>query len=492
MHSFSHRRTLMSFALATSVLSLGATAALLPATAGAARLSSVSRAVPVGTDWPAYGRNPDHSSAIFGDPAITATNAGALKPVWHFVAQAATQPNQPARRFDASPTVVGGRVYIGSATGMFYVLNASTGAVVWKKQLDFGSSQYCAARGITGTATVTTDPVDGVLTVYAPGAHYLYALNAATGAQRWRRSIGPDTTAGNGLYYNWASPTVFGGRVFMGLAANCEPPLIRGGVVSINQHTGALEHTWYAVPAGKVGASVWSSEAASGNDVWVTTGNPDPTGTTIDDSYSIVRLAAGTLAKLSKWTVPNKQAADYDFGSSPTRFTAVLGGTATPLIGACNKDGIYYAWRQSDLAAGPVWAHRVATPGSTTNGSCITPAAWDFQALRLFVAANATTIGGVQSPGGLRALNPTTGAVIWERPLPCLPTGGPTINSRVVAVPMFRCPTGITPSVKLFRESDGQPLGSVAAPGRVFAQPVMAAGKLFVASEDGTLTAYSP
>jgi hypothetical protein len=51
---------------------------------------------------------------------------------------------------------------------------------------------------------------------------------------------------------------------------------------------------------------------------------------------------------------------------------------------------------------------------------------------------------------------------------------------------------GGRPSVRLFRESDGPPLGSIAAPGRIFAQPVMAAGKLFVASEDGTLTAYHP
>jgi outer membrane protein assembly factor BamB len=108
------------------------------------------------------------------------------------------------------------------------------------------------------------------------------------------------------------------------------------------------------------------------------------------------------------------------------------------------------------------------------------------------VDAPATTIGGVQSPGGIRALNPNTGAVIWEHRLPCIPTGGPTINSRLVAVPMFRCPAGVTPSVLLFRESDGRQVGTLAATGRTFAQPVFAAGHLFVASEDGTLTAYHP
>jgi polyvinyl alcohol dehydrogenase (cytochrome) len=492
MSKFSCRRTVVHLALATSMLLLATTTGSGPAAAGADGPTANRAAQTVGTDWPAYGRNVAHTSAIFGDPAITTTNAGSLRPAWHFLAEAATQPNQPPRRFDASPTVVGNRVYIGSRTGMFYALNATTGAVVWKKQLDFGSSKVCAAKGIVGTATVTTDPVDGVLTVYAPGAHYLYALNAGTGAQRWKRSIGPDTADGSALYFNWASPTVSGGHVFMGLAANCEPPLIRGGVVSVNQHTGALEHTWYAVPAGKVGGSVWSSEAAGGSNVWVTTGNPDPTGTTIDDTYSIVQLSAGTLTKLSKWTVPNTQGSDLDFGASPTLFTAVLGGASTPMVGACNKNGVFYAWRQANVAAGPVWSRRVASPGSDATGACVSPAAWDFKAHPLFVDAPATTIGGVQSPGGIRALNPNTGAVIWEHRLPCIPTGGPTINSRVVAVPMFKCPSGVRPSVLLFRESDGLRLGSVPATGRTFAQPVFAAGKLFVASEDGTLTAFRP
>ena len=320
------------------------------------------------TDWAAFHRNAAHVSATFGDPAVTVANAGSLSQRWQFTAQAATEPNQPARAFDASPTVVGNRVYIGSRTGMFYALNATTGAVVWQKQLDWGSAEYCPAKGIVGTATVMPDPVDGVLTVYAPGAHFLYALNAATGAQRWKRSIGPNTAAGNGLYFNWSSPTVAGGRVFMGLAANCGDRPIRAGVVALNQHTGAWQNTWHAVPAGTVGASVWSSQASNGNYVWVTTGNPDPTGTTIDDAYSIVRLLASTLAKQDKWTAPLGQAADLDFGSSPTLFAASLGGVETPMVGACNKNGRYYAWRRWNLAAGPVWSRLVGAPGAATRG----------------------------------------------------------------------------------------------------------------------------
>jgi polyvinyl alcohol dehydrogenase (cytochrome) len=459
-----------------------------PAPEGAAQ----SKAAPVGTEWPAFHRNASHTSAIFGDPAITTANARSLTVAWRFVADAATQPNQPQRRFDASPTVVGDTVYIGSRTGMFYALNAATGAVRWRKQLDFGSAQTCSAKGIVGTATVTNDPVSGNLTVYAVGAHFLYALDAATGSQLWRRSIGPNTAMGNALYFNWSSPTVFGGRVFMGLGANCDDTKIRGGVVSINQRTGALQNTWYDAPAGKTGATVWSSQAAVGTSVWATTGSPDPNGGAIYDAYSIVRLAAGTLAEQDQWTAPNALSSDLDFGSSPTLFSANLDGVSTPMVGACNKNGIFYAWRRNSLAAGPVWSRVVGETGGTGNGACITSAAWDFQLRRLFVAANTTTIAGTPFPGGLRALNPASGAVLWERGLPCLPNGSPTINGQIVAVPLYSCPAGVAPSVLFFEESDGQPVGSVPATGPTFAQPVFAHGMLYVASGDGTLTAFRP
>lgn len=370
-----------------------------------------------------------------------------MREQWHFTAPGPTSPGQPASSIDASPTVVGGLVYIGSRTGMFYALHAATGAVVWSKQLDWGSDAVCPARGIIGTAAVQPDPADGVLTAYVPGAHYLYALDAVTGAMRWKRAIGPAASVD---YYNWSSPTVARGRIFMGLAASCESKLIRGGVVSLDQHSGAVLHTWYAVPAGKVGASMWTSVASDGRSVWASTGNPDPNGTTIDDSYSIVRLAASSLTKLDTWTVPNTQAADYDFGSSPTLFAGTPGGVPTPMVTACNKNGVLYGWQSHNLAAGPVWSHQVGLPGAWATGSCLPGPAWDYRAHRLFAASNTTTVNGVTAPGAIRALDPTTGQTIWERSLPCLPVGSPTVNGTVVAVPMYAlCTTGL-PAVQLF------------------------------------------
>ena len=448
---------------------------------------------PVGTDWPAYERSASHSSAIFGDPAVTTANAGSLRAVWSLKAARATHPGQPGPSFDASPTVVGGRVYIGSRTGLFYVVDARTGAVVWTKQLDWGAKGGCGAKGIVGTATVVKDKqAGGRLTVYATGSHDVYALDAATGRQLWKRAVGPDTAAGRKAYFNWGSPTVNNGHVFEGLGANCNDEKVRGGVVELDQHTGVVQGTWYDAPAGRTGATVWSSQAADGTNVWVTTGSPDPAGGAIYDAYSIVRLSQTTMTKQDQWTAPNALDSDLDFGSSPTLFTGSPGGVSTPMVGACSKNGLYYAWRQSDLAAGPVWSVRVGVPGGSPNGDCITSAAWDGRLQNLFVAANFTTVGGVDVQGSLRRLDPTTGAAAWVSPLPCRPTGSPTLNGAVVAVAMYACPSGVAPTVELLRETDGAHLGSVPATGKTFAQPVFAAGHLFVASEDGTLTAYAP
>jgi polyvinyl alcohol dehydrogenase (cytochrome) len=473
-----------------------AKAALVTTAAAALVVAATTAAVGAGTtaaDWPAYEASPSHDS-VTTDTTLTPANVGSLHAAWHFSAAAATQIGQPTPKFDASPTVVGGRVYIGARTGMFYALNATTGAVIWKKQLDFGSNTACAAKGIVATATVQPDPITKVPTVYAAGSHFVYALNAATGAQAWKAAIGPNSALGEARYFNWSSPTVSGGRVFMGLGASCASLQIRGGAVSLNQHTGAHEHSYFDVPAGKVGATVWSSQAVSGANVFVSTGNPDPTGTTIDDAYSIVRLKAASMAKVDKFTVMHGQTDDLDFGSSPTLYTATIGGKSTPLLAACNKDGFLRAWRQADLAAGPVWSDVFGTSTNDPSGSgeCISSPAWDAAAHRLFMAGNQTTIGSSTVPGSVRAVVPGTGAYLWEQPLPCEDLGSLATNDQIVAVPMFNCPTGVAPSVKLFNATTGAPLGSVAAAGSVFAQPVLADGELLVADESGMITAYQP
>ena len=451
--------------------------------------------VATSTDWTAYEHGSYHRSTAYGDTAITPATVGNLHPAWKFVAARGTGAGQPAPSFDASPVVANGIVYIGSHTGILTAIKASSGTLLWSRKLDYGAaSATCSARGITGTANVQADPVSGALTVYAPGSHYLYALNPATGAVRWRTSIGPATSDGEAHWYNWSSPTIVGGRIYLGLAEDCDATKIRGGEVQLNQHTGALLHSWYDVPSGQVGASVWSSSASDGKSVWVTTGNPASSSSQVYDAYSIVRLDAATFTEQDKWTGTYPLGADLDFGSSPTLFTASIGGVDTNLVGACNKNGVFYAWRSAALAAGPVWQDQVGIDGTTTAGACISSAAFDLAGNALYVGANELTSTGQLVRSVVRQIDPASGTVGWTTDLACQIFGSPTLNgtTHVLAVPMFHCTGANKPGVALLDAQTGAVLRMIATAGPEFAQPVFAGGALYVADEAGVLTRYLP
>ena len=260
-------------------------------------------------DWPQYLHDPQHSS-VSAATAFTPLTAASARVVWHW--QPPVIAGKQAPFMFASPTVAVGRVYIGTLSGEFYALNEATGAVLWSRLLDTEPKTACGARGIISTAAVQPDPVTGTNTVYVSGARYLYALNAATGAMDWKTEIGAPGATSADAYYNWSSPTVVDGHIYVGLSSNCDDPLIRGGVVELDQHTGRVLNTWYSVPAGSIGGSVWSSVAASpdGQDVWASTGsecdpkiNTCPPKDQVGHALSIVHLSS-SLAQLQTWQAP--------------------------------------------------------------------------------------------------------------------------------------------------------------------------------------------
>jgi polyvinyl alcohol dehydrogenase (cytochrome) len=258
-------------------------------------------------------------------------------------------------------------VFLGANTGVFSAINLDTGTQIWDRFLGFTPPLTCAARGITATASVAPDPTSGAATVYAAGGDgYLYALAAADGTVRWRSAVGslPSATAND--YYTWSSPTVDGDRVYIGVSSQCDKPLVQGGLLAFNRSTGAIAASYWVVPDGEIGGGIWSSPVVAGGHVFVTTGNaPQNSG----DSNSLVRLDAATLARQESWQVPPAdQTTDSDFGASPTVFEATLQGVATTMVGACNKNGVFYALRANDLAAGPVWTLRVGE--STSSAGC--------------------------------------------------------------------------------------------------------------------------
>ena len=487
----SARLVTRSAALAIVTLAIVA----MPQLAAGAALGS-SRVSASSLDWPQYLHGPQHSSVSPQDTAFTTSNAGSASRVWHWQPPVVT--GQPAPVLDASPTVASGSVFVGAQSGVLYALNEATGAVEWSRQLDTAPGGTCRAIGISSTAAAVADPVTNVLTVYVSGARHLYALNAATGAVEWQTRIGPSAAPGD--YYNWASPTVVAGHIYVGLASGCDNPLIRGGEVEIDQHTGRVLSTWYSVPAGSIGGSVWSSAAVStdGSDVWLSTGNEcDPTintcpaGNKIGHSLSIVHLSA-SLRLLQAWQAPGTagHGHDWDFGSSPTLF----GSTGTPPdVGACNKDGDYYALAANPLGSSPLWTDVIGAPAAAV-ASCIASSVWDGPTGQMFIGGDGTTINGIGYGGSVREVAPASGSYLWQTGLACAVMGTPSLNGAgVLAAATYTCPKGALPGAYLINATTGAilktlPVGS----SRIFGQPVFAQGYLFVATTDDGLYAFAP
>lgn len=131
---------------------------------------------------------------------------GELK--WRFQAEGAIA---------SSPAVVAGCVIFSSLDGLIQAVDATTGKSVWTFRTE-GECRF-TAPGIHGAQPRTEqmpDPYDvfhsspvvaGGLVFVGSGDQHVYALDAGTGALRWKRKTG-------GVVH--ATPAVSGGRVFIG------------------------------------------------------------------------------------------------------------------------------------------------------------------------------------------------------------------------------------------------------------------------------------
>jgi outer membrane protein assembly factor BamB len=437
------------------------------------------------TNWAQYLFSAGHTSKNGSATTITAANAAKLSQAWRF-----TPPRAPQglKGFYSSPTVFNGVIYIGARDGRFYAINEDTGDVIWSRFIGYVTHKTCSAQGFTSTATVAPAPTSGKPTVYVYGATgYLYALDPATGENIWPRAkvAIPSTTVND--YYAWDSPLVARGKIYVGISSECDNPLVRGGLASFSQATGKRQGTFWTAPAGRKGASIWSSPANNGSSVYITTGN-GPRGTL---GFAVVKLSP-SLAKLGAWAVPRSQQArvDSDFGGSPTLWTTTIRGKPAMMVGACNKNGIYYAFLTSNLAAGPLWRRRMNNPYPKGAGQC--DAAAIFDGSHLYLAGGGTTINGKYYEGSVRKVNPATGAVVWQTGVTGPVVGTPGMDGAGVIAAASRGSIVNKNGVFLINSSNGKLVRTISyGKSSIFAQPVFADRYLLVASTGSGLKAYT-
>jgi outer membrane protein assembly factor BamB len=420
-------------------------------------------------DWPTYLFGVERRAGQ-SETLLSTQNAAQVVKLWSF---------KTGGVIASQATVVNNVVYIGSRDGYEYALDATTGALKWKTFLGVttgGSTCTQPPAGVTSTATV----VNGVVYV-GGGDAYWYALNASTGGVLWRVFTGDNSITGG--HYNWASPLISNGFAYIGIASLGDCPLVRGQLLKVDLQTHLVVGTLNFVPGGDAGGGVWTSPALNPatNTIFVTTGTR--LRPTQNMSEAMVAIDAASFTIKSFWPIPlevDQANEDADWGTTPVVFDDAAG---RHLVAAISKDGNAYAFDQANVAAGPVWTRNIAVGGACPQCGQASVSSGSFGQGTLFMAGGMTTINGVSYLGGVKGLDPGTGGVRWAHgAVDTVVAATAYVNGLVI--------DGAGATLELLNASTGQRLWYYTTGGIIYGAPSVSNGRIFVGTVDGSLYAF--
>jgi outer membrane protein assembly factor BamB len=419
-------------------------------------------------DWPMFLHDVSRSSFNPQESRLSAGNAGNLHVKWKF---------ETPGVLVAQPVVVGDLVYIGGWDGVLYAVDRESGTLRW--QVDLGTTTgppHCfpANAGITSAPHV----IGGVLYI-GGGDNYKYAIDANTGIPLWRFDVGDNSAQGGA--YNWDSPAVFNGKVYTGISSFCDHPFVQGKLWALDASTGTATKEVSFVGDGQLGGGIWTSPTIdpSTGAVYVTTGSGDAV---IDDAYAIAVCDPNTLAVLSAWQIPDEeQVTDGDWGTTPTLFKHKDGRT---LVGAAAKNGFYYTFDANRIGDGPIWKYRIAIPGGcpTCGEGSISSSAYAYQTL--YTAGGRTSVNGEEVGGAVRAMDPSTGQVLWEHATAGSVFGSLAVANNLVVVAADK-------ELIVLDAHTGANLWSYDMGATMYGAPSVAGGVVYAANTDGALYAFT-
>ena len=409
-----------------------------------------------------------------------------------------------ANRAFAQPTIVGGRLFVGSASFLVYSLNADTGCQYWA----FRAEAPVRAAVSVGPGNA---PGSGRWTAYfADQRANVYALDALTGELLWKRLVddfpgatitGAPTLAGDALYIGTSSA-----EEVLGANGKYECCRFRGGVFALDAATGQVRWRSFTIPEepkpvrknklnvqlwGPSGAGVWSSPAVDlqRGVVYVTTGDSysDPAAST-SDAFIAFDAKTGKLLWSRQTTAgdaftvdcglpealrtncPEANGPDVDFGSSPMLLDLPKGRRA---LVAGQKSGVVHAI-DPDRGGEILWQTPVGKGGALGGVQWGTA----FDGARVYAAlsdvqpepAPPGTAGAQPSAfgvplrlnpkvgGGLFALNPETGDIVWSTPHPGCgerPGCSPAQSAAVTAIPGVVFSGGLDGHLRAYASGNG-------------------------------------
>jgi polyvinyl alcohol dehydrogenase (cytochrome) len=383
-------------------------------------------------DWPMYNYDVIGTRHNRGETTIGKANAGQLEEKWRFPAKGS---NELIGVIHATPIVVDGYVYFGTATDPAFYKLTPDGKVRWSyrrvprrestkgvvKEASPSKTQgvppdkaddasvrtrfQIAPDGIYASALVTQDSV-----FFCDIGGWIYALDRATGAERWKLNsrVAPFPEA-HLLNCFFASPILADGKLIVGGGAieqvvNAYPGYRgcdgRGFVMALEPKTGKIlwkynvgpkpepldppivikdswgPHTFYYGPSTSTVWSTPSFDAETGTLFFGTDTNNSPRRPTGDDPKSYTRESCAIIALNVRdgkerwvtqinpgdiWTLgmcgydPREgRYKDQSIGDTPKIYTIPVEGKATKVVGAGCKNGGFYVMSAND---GRIVAH---------------------------------------------------------------------------------------------------------------------------------------
>jgi outer membrane protein assembly factor BamB/regulation of enolase protein 1 (concanavalin A-like superfamily) len=428
-------------------------------------------AAPTTDDWTTAEHDVSRDGAS-ADTTLNTGNAPTLTKLWSLTTGGPVA---------TSPTVVNGVAYFASWDGNEYAVNAATGAVLWKTYLGYMTpTQSCGNPPSAGPSSMAA--VVGNI-VYVGGADsYWYALDTTTGAVDWRVWVGGTGTPGvyDG-HMNWSSPLIVGNYAYVGVASFGDCPLIQGQLLKVNLTTHLIENTANLVPNGQVGGGIWTAPAydpATGL-IYAATGTRNLASQIWAQAF--VAIDSTTMEVVDSWALPDQDAVvDSDFGTDTILYTDETGRN---LVVAVNKNGYAYAFDRAHLSVGPVWKAQVAIGGTCPTCGAGPVASGAFGGGAVYFGEGTGSINGQGYPGTVRALDPATGAYLWQHPTTGLIIGGMAYDNGLVM-------DGAGSVFEVLDASTGHRLYSYDTGTMIYGGPSVAEGMVFVGNIGGQVTAF--
>jgi outer membrane protein assembly factor BamB len=324
------------------------------------------------TDWPQFHRDPARSGENPYENVLSPSNVADLGVKWAYQANGA---------IDGDPVVVGGVVYFGDLAGKLYAVDVATGAAIWGRTVGWCGGAPAVVGGIVFTATCLSAGV--------------VALDAATGEILWSRYTGAGVFgapavaygmvyegSGDGYVYAWDAKTgTQRWRAPVGhLGAGGVPAAVSGGLVFI----GGDNIDFYAFDA-FTGELVWTTPVRSYTGGATLANGVLYVGTKDTPPYHLYAIDASTGAKLWSRTVDGSECCGGVHG--------------TPSVAG----GIVYVGAQD----GNIYAFDADTGGLR----------WTFQTGGALFLASPVVANGVVyvgKPDTFHALDARTGAELWS------------------------------------------------------------------------------